>query len=306
MKFTIYQNSRQGPRPHNQDRIAYSYTKEAILAVVADGMGGHLHGEIAARFAAKLLTEAFQREATPLLADPFGFLTQQIERIQQVILHYAADKALLESPRTTLVAAVLQQDSLYCAHIGDSRLYHVRDGKVMFCTEDHSKVQMLYRKGLISKEELTTHPERNKVYNCLGSDTPPRIDLAPRRPLWDGDIVLLCSDGLWSELADEELAEMLMRGPVTDTLPSLLDLAELRAGKHGDNISVIALNWGDQPGVDRLSTATMPLDVATTVMHPVVEDGSPAAAAINDFDLSDEDIERSIAEIQAAIKKTVK
>lgn len=313
MKFTIFQNSRQGPRPQNQDRIAYSYSKDAILAVVADGMGGHLHGEIAARFAVKMMTEAFQRSAAPILADPFGFLVSQIDEIQDAILNYTAAKDLIESPRTTLVAAVIQHDDLYCAHVGDSRLYHIRDGKVIFCTEDHSKVQMLYRKGLIGKEEIATHPERNKVYNCLGSETPPQTDLATKRALRNGDVIMLCTDGLWSQLEDGELDEMLNRSTVTDTMPGLLDLAELRAGRHGDNMSVIALNWGG--GVQRylpeISTATMPMDLTTTIMHPVADadaDANTDATGENGTagDLTEEEIESSIAEIQAAIKKSLK
>lgn len=311
MKFTIFQNSRKGPRPHNQDRIAYSYSKDAILAVVADGMGGHLHGEIAARLAVKIMTEAFQHLASPILPDPFGFLVSQIHEVQQAILNYAADKELLESPRTTLVAAVMQHDELYCVHIGDSRLYHIRDGKVIFCTEDHSKVRMLFRKGLIAKEDIPTHPERNKVYNCLGADTPPQTDLAMKRALWAGDVIVLCTDGLWSQLEDQELADMLSRGAVTDTLPGLLDLAELRAGKYGDNLSVIALNWGGGGSVQHLpeiSTATMPLDVTTTIMNPTTDSADEAVATATKLhgELTDEEIEDSIAEIQAAIKKSIK
>ncbi|GBG13966.1 PPM family protein phosphatase [Novimethylophilus kurashikiensis] len=313
MKFTIFQKSRQGPRPHNQDSIAYSYSKDALLVVVADGMGGHLHGEIAARFATQMLTEAFQREANPFLNDPFAFLVEHINAVQTAILDYAANKELLETPRTTLVVAIMQHDELYCVHVGDSRLYHLRDGKVIFCTEDHSKVQLLFRKGLISKDDLPRHPERNKVYNCLGASTPPQPELAIKRALRPGDIVMLCTDGLWSQLEEEELAEMLSRGAVTDTLPGLMDLAELRAGKYGDNSSAIALNWGDSDSMQNLpeiSTATMPMDIKTTIMVLPPERGEDEASQIvvsdtSEDDLSDEYIESSIAEIQAAIKKTL-
>lgn len=309
MRFTIYQNSRQGPRPQNQDRVACSYSKDAILAIVADGMGGHMHGEIAARLAAKIMTEAFQRTATPILRDPYGFLVNQIGEVHKAILDYAAAKDLIESPRTTLVAAVIQHDELYCVHIGDSRLYHIRNGKIIFRTEDHSKVQMLYRKGLIAKEDIPTHPERNKVYNCLGAATPPQIDMAVKRALWAGDIVMLCTDGLWSQLEDEELAEMLKRGAVTDTMPGLLDLAELRAGKYGDNLSVVALNWGSNVQyLPEISTATMPMDLTTTIMNPATADPDTAVLAKTsaDREMTDEEIENSIAEIQATIKKSLK
>ncbi len=308
MKFTIYQSSRQGPREYNQDRIAYSYSKDAMLAVVADGMGGHRHGEVAAQLAVKMLTEAFQRMAMPILAHPFKFLTDHILQVHDAIESLAILKSLPESPRTTLVAAIVQHDELYCAHVGDSRLYHVRDGRVIFCTEDHSKVQMLYRKGLIRREDLLTHPERSKVYNCLGGEIQPQVDLATKRPLWDGDVLMLCSDGLWSLLENDEIGGFLTQGAVTDTVPRLIELAESRVDQqNGDNMSVIAVNWGGLPGMQQVSTATMPMDLTTTIMGPITGSGGEGTAKVGDVpDLSDEEIEGAIAEIQAAIKKSTK
>ncbi len=307
MKFTIYQCSRQGPREYNQDRIAYSYSKDAMLAVVADGMGGHHHGEVAAQLAVKVLTEAFQRMALPILANPFKFLTDHIRQIHDAIDSHAIIKNLPENPRTTLVAAIVQHDELYCAHVGDSRLYHIRDGRVIFRTEDHSKVQMLYRKGMIRKEEMLTHPERNKVYNCLGGEVLPQVDLAAKRVLWEGDVLMLCTDGLWSLLENEEIGEILNNGAVTDTVPVLMNLAESRADETGDNLSVIAINWGGLPGMQQVSTATMPMDLTTTIMGPLTGSDGKVSAKVGDVpDLSDEDIESAIAEIQAAIKKSTK
>lgn len=306
MKFTIYQSSRQGPREYNQDRIAYSYSKDAMLAVVADGMGGHRHGEVAAQLAVKTLTEAFQRMALPILANPFKFLTDHIRQIHDAIDSHAILKGLPENPRTTIVAAIVQHDELYCAHVGDSRLYHIRDGRVIFCTEDHSKVQMMYRQGQISKDELLTHPERNKVYNCLGGEVPPKVDLATKKPLRDGDILMLCTDGLWSLVDHEEIGEILNRGAVTDTVPVLMELAESRDDQSGDNMSAIALNWGGLPGMPQVSTATMPMDLTTTIMGPMTS-GVEGTAKLGEVpDLSDEEIDSAIAEIQAAIKKSSK
>lgn len=277
------------------------------MAVVADGMGGHRHGEVAAQLAVKMLTEAFQRMALPILAHPFKFLTDHIRQIHDAIDSHAIIKSLPENPRTTLVVAIVQHDELYCAHVGDSRLYHVRDGRVIFRTEDHSKVQMMYRKGMIKKEELLTHPERNKVYNCLGGEVLPQVDLATKKPLWDGDVLMLCTDGLWSLLDNEEIGEILNNGAVTDTVPVLMQLAESRADQNGDNMSVIAFNWGGLPGMLQVSTATMPMDLTTTIMGPMTGSGDEGAVKLGDVpDLSDEEIEGAIAEIQAAIKKSTK
>ncbi len=305
MKFTIYQNSRRGPRHYNQDRVAYSYSKDSILAVVADGMGGHLHGEVAAQVAVEILTDAFRRQAMPILAHPFKFLTEHILQVHDAIGSHAIAEGWPDCPRTTLVAAVMQNDELYCVHIGDSRLYHIRDGKIIFRTEDHSKVRMLYRQGLIRKEELHTHPERNKVYNCVGGEVRPQIDLATKRQLWNGDVVMLCTDGLWSQVHSDEIADELTRGAVTDTLPRLLGLAESRVDQTGDNMSAIAVNWNGLPGEHQISTATMPLDLTTTILGPDEGEDSHTYARLKDVpELSDAEIENSIAEIQAAINKS--
>ena len=304
MKFTIYQDSRQGPRPENEDRVAYSYSRDSLLTVLADGMGGHQHGEVAAQFAIEVLTTSFQRLAKPLLTNPFKFLEENIRHLHDTIDRHALECDLIEHPRTTLVAAIAQQDSLYCAHAGDSRLYHFRNGELLFRTEDHSKVQKLFNQGIIRRDEMPTHPERNKIYNCVGGDMQPQIALSERRDIREGDIVLLCTDGLWAVLEEKEINAILQNGPVTDTVPVLFELAESRAGLDGDNMSAIAFSWGSQAYSGfSVSTAMMPLDLNTTILdfssrrraraHP------PASASPN----HDDDIERAIAEIHAALEK---
>jgi serine/threonine protein phosphatase PrpC len=303
MRFTIYQDSRQGQRPENEDRVAYSYSRDALLTVLADGMGGHEYGEVAAQFAIEVLTTSFQRLAKPLLGNPFKFLEENIRHLHDIIDRHALESDLLDHPRTTLVAAIAQQDSLYCAHVGDSRLYHFRNGELLFRTEDHSKVQMLCNQGVIRREDMQVHPERNKLYNCIGGDTLPQVALAEKRDMREGDIVLLCTDGLWAMLEEEEICAALQNGPVTDTVPALFDLAESRAGIDGDNMSAIAFSWGSQAYSGfSVSTAMMPLDLNTTIRdfssrRAVPNLGAPATSH------TDDDIERAIAEIHAALEK---
>lgn len=295
MKFNIYQSSRQGPRKNNEDRVAYAYSKDALLAVLADGMGGHCAGEVAAQFAIDTLTTSFQRLALPMLDNPRKFLEQHIRQTHDAILQHALLNDMPESPCTTLVAAVVQHGMLYCAHAGDSRLYHFRAGKLLFRTEDHSKVQKLFRMGMIGEAELLTHPERSKIYNCVGGEAPPEVQFAPRHRMENGDVVLLCSDGLWSLLTDTEMTDILRSGPVTDTVPLLFSLAESRADGSGDNMSAIAFNWsmdGQHPFT--ISTASMPLSLNTAIMDP-----SP-------IDHDEVDIEIAIAEIHAALEKVRK
>lgn len=304
MKFTIHQESRQGPREYNQDRLAYSYSKEALLLVLADGMGGHSHGEIAAELAVKTLTDAFQSLAKPLLAYPDKFLKEYIQQIHSTIDSFALANDLSESPCTTIVAALIQGGKLYCAHAGDSRLYHLRNGRILSRTIDHSVVQLMLQRNQINREEMLYHPERHVIYNCLGGEKPPSIELAPQREMQVGDILLLCSDGLWGGLEDQTICDLLYELPLKFAITQLLDLAESSLGKAGDNLSAIGIQWGDA-SYDKMaiSTSTMALGATTTIINQVKASVSNREVA-NVTQLSDEDIEKAIADIQAALKRT--
>lgn len=306
MKFTIFQNSRQGPRQSNQDRLAYSYSKDALLLVVADGMGGHRHGEVAAQLAITTMTEAFQRLAVPALSSPAKFLIDYIQLVHDMIDQLTQEHEMLESPRTTIVAAIVQRGVLYCAHAGDSRLYHFRDGHLLYRTEDHSIVQSMYNKGMINKDEMTTHPYRHKVYSCLGGDIPPKIDLSDRHELAEGDTILLCTDGVWGAIADEQMKRLLNRPSITDGITALLNEAESVSQEQGDNMSAIGLQWGDKQSSSlAVSTITMALGTTTTIMNPITgpdHPNQPDGTAVIDF--TDDEIESTIEEIQQALRKT--
>lgn len=303
MKFTIYQNSRQGPRPYNQDRLAYSYSKDALLLVIADGMGGYRHGEVAAQLAVTTMTEAFQRLAVPTLSSPAKFLIEHIQQIHDMIDQLTEEREMLEAPRTTIVAAVVQRGVLYCAHVGDSRLYHFRDGHLLYRTEDHSIVQSLYSKGMISKDDMSTHPYRHKVYSCLGGDVPPKIELADRQELAEGDTILLCTDGVWGAVADEQIKQILGGASISENITSLLNQAEVVSQEQGDNMSAIGLQWGDKLSSNfAVSTVTMAMGATTTIMNPVTNLNAQDGELSTDF--TDDEIERTIAEIQKALQKT--
>jgi serine/threonine protein phosphatase PrpC len=303
MKFTIYQNSRQGPRPYNQDRLAYSYSKDALLLVIADGMGGYRHGEVAAQLAVTTMTEAFQRLAVPTLSSPAKFLIEHIQQIHDMIDQLTQEREMLEAPRTTIVAAVVQRGVLYCAHVGDSRLYHFRDGHLLYRTEDHSIVQSLYSKGMISKDDMSTHPYRHKVYSCLGGDVPPKIELADRQELAEGDTIMLCTDGVWGAVADEQIKQILGGASISENITSLLNQAEIVSQEQGDNMSAIGLQWGDKLSSNfAVSTVTMAMGATTTIMNPVTHLNTQDGELSTDF--TDDEIEKTIAEIQQALRKT--
>ena len=306
MKFTIFQNSRQGPRQHNQDRLAYSYSKDALLLVVADGMGGHRHGEIAAQLAVTTMTDAFQRLAVPMLSSPAKFLIDHMQQIHDMIDQLTQERELIESPRTTIVAAVVQRGVLYCAHVGDSRLYHFRDGHLLYRTEDHSIVQSLYSKGIINKDDMSTHPYRHKVYSCLGGDVPPKIDLSDRHELVEGDTILLCTDGVWGAVADEQIKRILNSPSITDGITTLLDQAENASKEQGDNMSAIGLQWGNKQSSSlAVSTISMPMGSTTTIMNQITQPNQQNTQDNpTEGDFTDDEIENTIAEIQRAVLKT--
>ena len=294
MKFSIFQESRKGGRRANQDRIGYAYTRDALLTVVADGMGGHLHGEVASQITVQYLTEAFQRDAKVKLADPSDFLKKGITEAHFTLADYAKARGLSESPRTTCVACVVQDSAAHWAHVGDSRLYHVRRGQVQAQTRDHSRVQILIDRGRIREEAVAAHPDRNKIFNCIGAAMPPEVELSNQTPLQQGDTLLLCSDGLWGPLTRKLITAALLRGDIMKAMPELLDLAEARAGKDSDNLSVVAVAW-EERSADVATVPAPDLDGVTTQR----EDFSKA----QDSELTDEEVDIAIAEIREAIRK---
>ncbi|WP_288025090.1 PP2C family serine/threonine-protein phosphatase [Thauera sp.] len=303
MRFTIYQESRTGKRNDNQDRIAHCYSRDALLMLVADGMGGHLHGELAAHIAARHVVQAFQREARPALPDPGLFLSRALAGAHHAIVDDALDRALPEAPRTTIVACVIQDGAAHWAHAGDSRLYLLRRGHVVTRTRDHSRTQLLVDQGILTPAEADSHPARNRLYSCLGGSHAPQIEHSARTPLRDGDIIALCSDGVWGPAGDDALVSGLTGGPLSRCVPQLLKQAELAAGNSADNLSIVAMCWhadnaSQATMADAISTRTMALDDNTTRL----DTSSMGADASGELD-NDDEIERAIREINDTIKK---
>ena len=200
MRFTIFQESRIGKRRTNQDRVAYSYTRDALLMVLADGMGGHLYGEVAAQISVQFIAQSFQQEARPKVTDPVLFLSRVLSNAHHAILDYAFDKHLADIPRTTIVACLIQEGVAHWAHAGDSRLYMIRKGRLVAQTRDHSRVQLMLDQGLLDAEAAAVHPGRNRIFSCLGGNHPPQIEFSRGVLLINGDVLAICSDGVWGPL----------------------------------------------------------------------------------------------------------
>jgi serine/threonine protein phosphatase PrpC len=301
MRFTLFQASRQGGRPYNQDRVAYSYSRDALLMVVADGMGGHLHGEVAAQIAVQYLAEEFQNQALPSLIDPAGFLSRGLLHVHDAINDYSDRNNLMESPRTTCVACVVQDGVATWGHVGDSRLYLFRGARLLTRTRDHSAVQRLIDEGIITEMQALTHPDRNRVYSCLGGYIVPEVEVSESFSLQEDDTLLLCTDGLWSMLNAEEMLATLRAYSPGRALQHMMDHAEFRGGEGGDNLTALIMNWGRQAQLEagpEISTEGLGLQEFTTGLARFeVSRDTPGA------DITDDDIERAIAEIQEAIRK---
>jgi serine/threonine protein phosphatase PrpC len=299
MRFSIYQVSRKGGREINQDRMGYCYTREAALFVVADGMGGHPEGDVAAEMAMQTLAARFQREVKPVVGNVPEFLKLSILIAHQQILRYAAQKGMQDSPRTTIVICMIQQGVAYWAHVGDSRLYFVRKGAMLSRTRDHSHIEAARQQKSPAVETVN----RNMLYSCLGSPMAPTIEMGGPVDLEQGDTVLLCSDGLWGPLQDPVVVRSLATKSVVDAVPELVEAALNAAGERADNCTGLAFEWEGAQDFEETKGGFSTLGVgeetfASTIQASLLDDPG------YDTLLDDDAIERSIAEIRQAIQRT--
>ena len=295
MKFSVFQVSRKGGREKNEDRMGYCYTRESGLFVLADGMGGHPEGEVAAQLALQTISALYQKEARPKVHDVSGFLSSSLMAAHHQIIRYASEKGMLDTPRTTLVAAILQGDGATWVHCGDSRLYVIRDGELLTRTRDHSYLEQ-QNAGVIKIERLN----RNILFTCLGSPTKPVFDITGPVVLQHGDKLLLCSDGLWGTLTDNEIVRHLAGKRVSDAVPDMVEHALRNGGVRSDNVTVLAMEWETPDAFE--STR----DISTESIMDGVFASTIQAGGIDPAvdDLDDAAIERSIAEINEAIRRS--
>lgn len=294
MKFSVYQISRQGGRERNEDRMGYAYTREAGLFVLADGMGGHPEGAMAAQLALQTVSAYFQKAATPTVREVPEFLSSSLMAAHHQIIRYAAEKGMLDTPRTTLVAAVVERSQLHWIHCGDSRLYVVRNGELVTRTRDHSYMEQQAHMG-----RSTDNINRNILFTCLGSPAKPVYDISGPLQLLQGDRILLCSDGLWGTVKDHEIVYELSRHTLDQAVPELVETALKRGGARCDNVTVLSMEWEtpDDFQTTRVSTD----EIEEGVFASTIQSGVPDSTL---EDLDDEAIERSIAEINEAIRRT--
>jgi len=299
MKYVVYQASRRGGRPYNEDRVAYAYTSESLLMVLADGMGGHSNGEVASQLTVQVISSLFQSRAKPLLPDMSSFLLDGMYAAHDAINEYALRKRMADPPRTTCVVCVVQKGMACWAHVGDSRLYHFSRRDALFRTHDHSAVQQLFDDGVITEEEMRTHPDRNKLYNSIGGYMLPDIELDQPAKLHDGDVLMLCTDGVWPELTASEMLSTLRAYPLERAVKHMMDHAEFRAGQYGDNLSVVAMRFGEErfEAGELMLGDDLGLDGFTTQLRNL--GGKNPETPLT----TEQELDRAVSEIQAALAK---
>lgn len=234
--------NRLGNRPCNQDRCLVVNRSQQSLLVIADGMGGHPRGELAAQVTVDTLRKLFEQQRGRI-DDPVSFLRTAIHSAHLNILRRGEQEQPPVDPRTVCVACLVQGNQAWWAHVGDSRLYLLRRGKIVARTVDHTPLQELLSRGEISEETAHNHPLRNNVNRCLGGNAVlPKISFSSHA-LQTGDTLLLCSDGLWSAVDQHQLITLNSTRNLETAAGELAEAAERSTYPHSDNISLVALRW---------------------------------------------------------------
>jgi serine/threonine protein phosphatase PrpC len=240
-RFISISSNSVGAREEQEDAGDVFIRNGLLLAVLCDGAGGHHSGREAALAAIDCVRLAFSKlESLP---------SKPEEWMREVCLTaHAKVQALGETPklapRTTIALLLLSEKLCATAHVGDSRIYHFRDGKVLHRTKDHSMVQIFHDKGEVGEDDMGVHPDQGRLLSALGTEEPPRISLSTQQ-VHNGDTFLLCSDGFWERLTKAEITEALATAPTQETLDRMVALAVERNGPKGDNTSAIWIGFAE-------------------------------------------------------------
>lgn len=227
-----------GDRDEQQDRVglfAHPVHKGALLAVVADGMGGHTGGAQAAEQVIHSAKTNFQ-SSTLAAGEVQAILAAGINDAHAGIrlAHLTSE----QDPHSTACLLMINRGRADWAHCGDSRVYHFRAGELVSRSYDHSHVMNLVKMGYLTEAQAEEHPQKNLLISCLGDTDAPQIEFGSATPMFDGDCFLLCTDGLWGCFTDQELGRVLGEFPVRQAAEILVNTARDRAKGRGDNVSL--------------------------------------------------------------------
>ena len=274
MQFRTAHSSRLGNRKNNQDRCAVFQRDHYLLLVLADGMGGHKHGEKAAQEVLDTFETVFHNIPLPISNE--RIFLQQLS----VLAHNSIQEkhgTETNTPRTTCVCCLINGSQAIWAHSGDSRLYLFRDEHLYCRTRDHSYIEDMLQSNVITEEEANTHPMRNYVTACLGGDSnAPHVNISEPIYLKTGDTILLCSDGLWSAMKSKQLINKLNEESLDQAIEDLTDYADKHNYPHSDNCTGLVI---------RIDDDTPPTGVSTThIQQPAAGKKDDLQKAINDIE----------------------
>jgi serine/threonine protein phosphatase PrpC len=234
-------------RANNEDSCLYwepsedeEFLRKGRLAIIADGMGGYDGGQEASRLAVETVREVYDKA---FCDDPQSTLIQAFITAHERIRAYAEVHPEFHGMGTTCTALAVVGLQLYFAHIEDSRLYRVRGAEISRLTRDHSYVSRLVESGIVRAEDAETHPQRHILTSALGSGTEIAADFSQQaHSLQEGDVLVLCTDGLWGLVSEQEVARMVQMNPPAASCSALVRLALQHGGP--DNITVQVLRVG--------------------------------------------------------------
>ncbi|MBL0169693.1 MAG: Stp1/IreP family PP2C-type Ser/Thr phosphatase [Gemmatimonadaceae bacterium] len=222
-------------RPDAPDQLA----SVGVLAVVCDGMGGHEGGEVASRLAIDAIEQHFREDAK----DPAASLARAVEKANRTVYDASQQDEKLKGMGTTCTALLVKGDQAYCAHVGDSRLYLVRDRDIFLMTEDHSEVMELVRRGIISREEARHHPDKNVILRALGVRRDVQVTSWPQPfGVRANDRFLICSDGLYDLVEDADILGAVLSYGTQEACDRLVSLARDHGGFDNISVAVLAMS----------------------------------------------------------------
>ncbi|MGM9986567.1 MAG: Stp1/IreP family PP2C-type Ser/Thr phosphatase [Bacillaceae bacterium] len=229
-------------RLHNEDSVGIYLNKiHQLLAIVADGMGGHRAGDIASSMAISLIGEAWRNaEEIHTPAEAEAWLLKEIKHVNKQLLQYSLENEDCQGMGTTVVISICVEAFTTIAHVGDSRCYAMMNGEFSQVTEDHSLVNELVRSGHISREDAEFHPRKNVLLRAIGTEE--HVDIDVRSLEWEeNDVLLLCSDGLSNKISTEEMLAILQ---TEETLESKASVMIQKANELGgeDNITLVLID----------------------------------------------------------------
>jgi PPM family protein phosphatase len=241
----VFRTDKGRIRSNNEDNGGTFVNKDGhYLAIVADGMGGHLAGEVASGMTITLLKELWEKtEGMKTAEEAEKWLKDSILQVNKSLFEHSLLNQECEGMGTTIEAVIATEDFTSIAHVGDSRCYILNDVGFKQLTDDHTLVNELVRTGQITKEDAEHHPRKNVILRALGTEQDVKID-TKTIIFEEGDYLLLCSDGLSNKVSDEEMVNALQSEvSLEEKAAALIDLANQYGGE--DNITLIILEFND-------------------------------------------------------------